>query len=135
MGNRDPAAAVFGVGSADAKVRARVRKRDYLKEHGIPVLIGLIAIVIVTAIMMTFSDHFIRDHLIYFYLFPITGIAIYYSSTPALLMSITAIVGTAYLLFPPIFSLRIDEPLQIVELFLFSMLALIASKASSRLLR
>lgn len=89
----------------------------------------------ITAIMMLLSDYFLRDHLIFFYLLPITGIAMYFSSTPAVVASITSVVGTAYFLFPPVFSFRINEPLHIVELFLFSIFAFVASKASSRLMR
>ncbi len=85
--------------------------------------------------MMTLSDYFVKDHLIFFYLLPITGIAMYFSSTPAVVASITSVAGTAYFLFPPKFSFRIDEPLQVVELFLFSIFAFVASKASSRLMR
>ena len=85
--------------------------------------------------MMTLSDFFVSDHLIFIYLLPITGIAMYFSSTPAVVTSIISVAGTSYFLFPPIFSFRIDEPVQIVELLIFSMFAFIASKASSRLSR
>jgi two-component system sensor histidine kinase KdpD len=109
--------------------------RAFLKEHGIPALIGFLAVVVVTAIMMTYSEYFGRDHLIFFYLLPIAGIAMIFSSTPAVVTSIIAVIGAAYFLFPPVFSLRVDDRLQVVELFLFSVLAFIASKAASRLLR
>jgi K+-sensing histidine kinase KdpD len=95
----------------------------------------LISIAVITAIMMTLSDYFVRDHLIFFYLLPITGIAMYFSSTPAVVALITSVAGTTYFLFPPKFSFRIDEPLQVVELLLFSIFAFVASKASSRLMR
>jgi two-component system, OmpR family, sensor histidine kinase KdpD len=123
------------VGSADPKIGNSGRARAFLKEHGIPTIVGLIAIAVITAIMMTLSDYFVKDHLIFFYLLPITGIAMYFSSTPAVVASITSVAGTAYFLFPPKFSFRIDEPLQVVELFLFSIFAFVASKASSRLMR
>ena len=135
MNDPDLAALSFGVGSADAELSTRKHKHVFLKEHGRPTLIGLIAVIVVTVIMMAFSDHFVRGHLIFFYLFPITSISMYYSSTPALVTSIASVLGTSYLLFPPIFSFRISEPLQVVELLMFAIFAFIASKASSRLLR
>ena len=129
------AAVSVAIGSADSKIGKNKRARFFLKEHGIPALIGLVAIVVITAIMMKMSDYFVRDHLIFFYLLPITGIAMYFSSTPAVVALITSVIGTAYFLFPPIFSFRIDEPKQIVELLLFSVFAFIAAKASSQLMR
>jgi K+-sensing histidine kinase KdpD len=121
----DPSAATAGDGW---------RIREFLKEHGIATLIGLATVIIITTIMIYVGDYFVRDHLIFFYLFPITGIAMYFSSTPALVTSLGSGIAAAYL-FPPAYSWRINEPLQIAELFIFCMLALIASKASSRLLR
>jgi len=123
------------VDPAEPKIGKSGRALAFLKEHGIPALIGLTAVIAITAIMMLLSDYFVKDHLIFFYLLPITGIAMYFSSTPAVVALITSVAGTAYFLFPPVFSIRIDEPLHIVELFLFSIFAFVASKASSRLMR
>ena len=120
---------------ADLKIGKGDRALAYLKEHGIPALLGLMAVIAITAIMMTLREYFVKDHLIFFYLLPITGIAMYFSSTPAVVALITSVIGAAYFLFPPIYSFRIDEPLQIVELLIFSMFAFVAAKASSRLMR
>lgn len=111
------------------------RRNTVFVEHVIPTLIGLVAVGLITTIMMIFSAYFVSEHLIFFYLFPIAAIAMFYSSTPAFLTSIGSALGVAYFLFPPVFSLRIKEPLQIVELVIFCMLAFIASKAANRLLR
>ena len=124
-----------GIDPADLKIGKSGRALAYLKEHGIPVLIGLTVVTAITAIMISLSDYFVKDHLIFFYLLPITGIAMYFSSTPAVVALITSVIGATYFLFPPVYSFRIDEPLQIVELLFFSMFAFIAAKASSRLMR
>ncbi len=118
----------------DSERRNRLKIRDSIKEHGLATLIGLITVAVITLIMIAVGDYFVRDHLIFFYLFPITGIAMYFSSTPALVTSLGSAIAAAYI-FPPAYSWRISEPLQVAELFIFCMLALIASKASSRLLR
>lgn len=124
-----------GGGADSAEVGVNRRGFDFLKEHGAPALIGVFAVIVVTAIMMAYSEYFVRDHLIFFYLLPIAGIAMIFSSTPAVVTSIIAVFGAAFFLFPPIFSFQVDERLQVVELFMFAVLAFIASKASSRLLR
>jgi K+-sensing histidine kinase KdpD len=123
------------ISTADSRDGNGGRALAFFKEHGIPALLGLIPVIAITSIMMALSDYFVSDHLIFFYLLPITGIAMYFSSTPAVVALITSVIGTAYFLFPPKFSFRIDEPLQIVELLLFSIFAFIAAKASSRLMR
>jgi K+-sensing histidine kinase KdpD len=120
--------------AGDSRRPSRLQVRELLKEHGLATLIGLITVVIITLIMTAVGDYFVRDHLIFFYLFPITGIAMYFSSTPALVTSLGSAIAAAWI-FPPAYSFRMSEPLQIAELFIFCMLALIASKASSRLLR
>jgi K+-sensing histidine kinase KdpD len=107
--------------------------RRLVVEHGLPIAIGLVVVITITAVM-AYGDYFVRDHLIFFYLFPITWIAMYYGSTPALVTSFGSAGAAAYL-FPPMHSFSITDPLQVVELFIFSMLALIASKASSELMR
>ena len=120
--------------ASDSGRPSRLKVRELIKEHGLATLIGLITVTIITLIMIAVGDYFVRDHLIFFYLFPITGIAMYFSSTPALVTSLGSAIAAAYI-FPPAYSWRISEPLQVAELFIFCMLALIASKASSRLLR
>jgi two-component system sensor histidine kinase KdpD len=122
-----------GIGASQYGVDRR--RWVFLKEHGLPALVGLTTVVVVTAIMMAYSDYFVRDHLIFFYLLPIAGIAMIFSSTPAVITSTIAVFGAAFFLFPPIFSFRVEERLQVVELFMFAVLAFMASKASSRLLR
>ncbi len=124
-----------GIDPADLKIGKSRGALAYFKEHGIPALIGLMTVMAITAVMTKLSDYFVKDHLIFFYLLPITGIAMYFSSTPAVVALITSVIGTAYFLFPPVYSFRIDEPLQIVELLFFSMFAFIAAKAGSRLMR
>ena len=121
-------------GDSDVSARDGSLARDLLKEHGLATLIGLATVMVITLIMIAVGDYFVRDHLIFFYLFPITFIAMYFSSTPALVTSLGSAIAAAYI-FPPAFSFRMSEPLQVAELFIFCMLALIASKASSRLLR
>src|SRR5262245_48867184 len=90
---------VAGLDGSTAESGPAWNWRDLLREHGVPALVGLLAVGLITAVMMMFSVYFVRDHLIFFYLFPIAGIAMYYSSTPALLTSIIAAIGAAYFLF------------------------------------
>src|SRR5262249_14370486 len=73
--------------------------RDFFFEHGIPTAIGLATVGVTTGIMILFGDYFVRDHLIFFYLFPIAGIAMYFSSTPALVTSLGSAIAAA-VLFP-----------------------------------
>jgi K+-sensing histidine kinase KdpD len=96
-------------GSPDLKISWSERRRYFFVEHGIPVLIGLGTVAVITSIMMMFSQFFVSDHLIFVYLLPIAGIAMYFSSTPAVVTMIVSVFGTAYFLFPPVFSFRIDD--------------------------
>jgi K+-sensing histidine kinase KdpD len=124
-----------GDGSAESENRRDARQHTFINEHGIPMLIGLFAVAAITATMMKFSQYFVSEHLIFVYLMPITAIAMYFSSTPAVITMIVSVTATSYFLFPPVFSFRIDDRLQAVELLMFAMFAFIASKACSRLSR
>jgi two-component system sensor histidine kinase KdpD len=52
---------------------------------------------------------------------------------PATLVSITSAVAADYFFFSPIYSLRIDDPQEVVDLLLFFVVALVSSNLASRL--
>jgi K+-sensing histidine kinase KdpD len=71
------------------------------------------------------------DHLIFIYFVPTALIAIRYGSVPAMCVTIVAAFAAAYFFYEPRFSFKVENPLDLLELVLFSLLALLASRVVS----
>jgi K+-sensing histidine kinase KdpD len=74
-------------------------------------------------------------HPIFFYLLPIALVAIAFGSLPAMLCAVGAIACSTFLLYEPIYSFRVANPLEWGDLICFAVLALIGIKCSVELSR
>ena len=72
-----------------------------------------------------------HEHVIYIYFVPTALIAIRYGSVSAMWMTIGAAIAGGYCFYPPRFTWTFDNPLDVLELIFFSMLALLASQVVS----
>ena len=72
-----------------------------------------------------------HDHLIFIYFVPTALIAIRYGSVPAMCVTIASTFAAAYLFYAPRFSFKVESPLDLFELTLFSLLGLLASQVVS----
>jgi len=96
-----------------------------------PITMSLGAVSLTTAILVAVDSGAELEHLEITYLFPTALIAVLYGSNFAFLTSSASAITAAYFLFPPKFSLHIANPLHIVELGFFVVVALIAGKIVS----
>lgn len=64
------------------------------------------------------------EHLIFGYFLPISFVAARHGSLMAILTAVASDLCAAYYLYPPDFSIYIDDPLQVAELTFFSLLVL-----------
>src|SRR3984957_125360 len=102
----------------------------------IPFAVTLAVVAAVTAILLYFKLAGVGPHHpVFFYLLPITFVAIMFGCALATMFAITAISCGAYFLYDPIYSFRVTNPLEFGDLIFFSMLALIAVKCTVELLR
>jgi K+-sensing histidine kinase KdpD len=72
-----------------------------------------------------------HDHLVFIYLLPAVLIAIRYGSLTAMGVTVASGLAAAYFLYAPRFSFLIARPLDLVELILFCVLALLAAQVVS----
>jgi K+-sensing histidine kinase KdpD len=98
-----------------------------------PITLSLGAVSLTTAILVAVDNGAELEHLEIAYLFPTALVAVLFGSNFAFLTSGASAVTAAYFLFPPKFSLYIANPLHIVELGFFVVVALIAGKIVSLL--
>src|SRR5947209_265711 len=66
-----------------------------------------------------------HGHLVFIYFVPTALIAIRYGSVSAMCVTIAATFAAAYFFYAPLFSFKVESQLDILELILFSLLALL----------
>ena len=94
-----------------------------------PVLVAFSAILLTTVVLLAVDSFISTEALAFIYLLPVTVMAMHYGSTVGVLTSFASALAAAYFFFPPKFSFYIADPLYVVELGFFLLLAVIASKA------
>jgi K+-sensing histidine kinase KdpD len=115
----------------DAGLQARADELSLVRRWMTPITGSLLLLVLTTAAIWMAEARLQQDHLIFIYFVPTALIAIRYGSRSAMVVAIAAAFAAAFLLYPPRFSFMIDSPLDLMELVLFSLLALFASQVVS----
>ena len=96
-----------------------------------PVTASLVLLSLTTAILWLVEARLQQDHLIFIYFVPTALIAIRYGSLSAMGVTIASSFAAAYFLYPPQFSFLVGGGLELLELILFVLLALLASQVVS----
>jgi K+-sensing histidine kinase KdpD len=96
-----------------------------------PITVSLALVSATTVVLWLIEARLNQDHLIFIYFVPTALIAIRYGSLSAMGVTIASSFAAAFFLYPPQFSLLIASPLDVLELILFALLALLASKVVS----
>jgi K+-sensing histidine kinase KdpD len=121
--------------SADISVGAesptRTGEPTFTRRWLTPISASALLLVLTTVVLLFLEARLKQDHLIFIYFVPTALIAIRYGSLSAMGVAIASAFAAAFLLYPPRFSLMIDNPLDLLELVLFSLLALLASQVVS----
>lgn len=93
-----------------------------------PITASLALFVLTTALLWPIQARLNQEHLIFIYFVPTSLIAIRYGSISALGVTLVSAAAAAYLLYPPRFSFLVTNPIDVVEILLFCLLAMLASK-------
>lgn len=96
-----------------------------------PITVSLLLVVLTTAFLWYAKAHLKQDHLIFIYFIPTALIAIRYGSLSAMFVAIVSTFAAAYFFYAPRLSFFVADPLELMELVLFSMLALLACQVVS----
>lgn len=101
-----------------------------------PVAVAIGAICVVTAILWYTGRIGVCPHdPVFFFLFPVTLVAIRYGSAPAFLAILASFACADFFLYDPLYTLDICSRAELGDLGFFSMLAALAVKAASQLSR
>ena len=105
--------------------------RTFQRKWVTPITVSLLLVVLTTVVLWPFEAQLKHHHLVFIYLMPASLVAIRYGSISAMCVTIASGLAAAYFLYAPRFSFQIANPVDVLELALFCMLALLASQVVS----
>jgi K+-sensing histidine kinase KdpD len=114
-----------------ASADATPNTRSFVRRWFTPITVSLALVGFTTLFLWAIQPALQQDHLIFIYFVPTTLIAIRYGSLSAMGVTIASSLAAAYFLYGPPFSFAVGSRLELMELILFSMLALLASQVVS----
>lgn len=105
--------------------------RSFVRRWFTPITVSLALVGFTTLFLWAIQPALQQEHLIFIYFVPTTLIAIRYGGLSAMGVTIASSLAAAYFLYGPPFSFEVGNRLELMELILFSMLALLASQVVS----
>ncbi|SHL79715.1 His Kinase A (phospho-acceptor) domain-containing protein [Bradyrhizobium lablabi] len=118
-----------GVLQPDDELTAyRVLRADVL-----PLLLSLLSVGLVTAVLLPLDKAVAASLVPVAYLIPVIVAATRWGIWPATLTSIAGMAAADFFFFPPLFSFRVDDPQEVIDLLVFLVVALVSSNLASRL--
>jgi K+-sensing histidine kinase KdpD len=114
-----------------ATASAPTGAKAFVRRWFTPITVSLALVGFTTLFLWAIQPALQQDHLIFIYFVPTTLIAIRYGSLSAMGVIIASSLAAAYFLYGPPFSFEVGNRLELMELILFSMLALLASQVVS----
>ena len=96
-----------------------------------PIAVSLVLVALTTVILWLLQPQLNQQHLIFIYLVPTSLVAIRYGNIFAMCVTIASSFLAAFLLYAPYFSFLVESKLDLLELALFCLLALLASQVVS----
>jgi K+-sensing histidine kinase KdpD len=121
----------FTGGSGRATAGAKEGAGAFIRRWFTPITVSLALVGFTTLFLWAIQPALQQDHLIFIYFVPTTLIAIRYGSLSAMGVIIASSLAAAYFLYGPPFSFEVANKLELMELILFSLLALLASQVVS----
>jgi two-component system, OmpR family, sensor histidine kinase KdpD len=104
-----------------------------LKLYPFPAALGLVAAT--TGALMALHNALPIDHVTLVFLVPVMFCAAQWGLLPALTATVAAVGAADFFFYPPIYSFTIDDPRNIIDLILFSCVAVVTSELAVRLRR
>jgi two-component system, OmpR family, sensor histidine kinase KdpD len=104
-----------------------------LKLYPIPAALGLIAAT--TGALIVLHGVLPIDRVTLVYLVPVMVCAAHWGLAPALVATIAAVAAADFFFYPPLYTFNIDDPCDLIDLILFSCVAVVTSELAVRLRR
>jgi two-component system, OmpR family, sensor histidine kinase KdpD len=108
---------------------------DRLRKDGRGILLALAMVAAVTLVVLVLVSEGGMEHGSVVYLIPVVIAASRWGLVPAIIGSIAGVAASAFFFFPPLYSFRISDPQEVVNLALFIFVAVVISQLASQLKR
>jgi two-component system, OmpR family, sensor histidine kinase KdpD len=99
----------------------------------LPLLMSLISVGLVTAVLLPLEKAVAANLVPIAYLIPVIVAATRWGIWPATLTSIAGTAAADFFFFPPLYTFRVDDPQEVIDLLVFLAVALVISSLASRL--
>jgi K+-sensing histidine kinase KdpD len=117
--------------SSNAEIEPAGAFKSFRRRWMTPITVSLALVALTTAALWPVQAQLNQEHLIFIYLVPTSLIAIRFGSVSAMCVAIASSMAAAYFFYAPRFSFAVANPLDLLELMLFCLLALLASQVVS----
>jgi two-component system, OmpR family, sensor histidine kinase KdpD len=121
------------LGSSEATTLDETVPRRALLRSVVTLLLPVLSIGAVTAALLAVSQNLATSLVPIAYLIPVIFAATQWGVWPAMLASIAGMAAADFFFFAPIYSFRVDNPQEAVDLLLFLIVSLVSSNLASRL--
>ena len=119
--------------SAEAAGSDELPPRAVLWRKVVPFALSIVAIGLVTAPLLALSQTLATSLIPIAYLVPVIFCATRWGIGPAIVASIAGMASADFFFFTPLYSFRVDDPQEAVDLLLFLIVSLVCSNLASRL--
>jgi K+-sensing histidine kinase KdpD len=99
----------------------------------LPLLMSLVGVGLVTAVLLPLDKAVAANLVPIAYLIPVIVAATRWGIWPATMTSIAGMAAADFFFFPPVYSFRVDDPQEVIDLLVFLVVALVSSNLASRL--
>jgi two-component system sensor histidine kinase KdpD len=131
-----PRARPIGIGTGGTSaLDVELPSRSIWRKDVVPLLLSFLGVSVVTAILLPLRQDAAANLVPIAYLIPVIFAATRWGIWPATLASIVSMVEADFFFFPPVYSFRVEDPQEVVDLLMFLIVALVSSNLASRLRR
>jgi two-component system, OmpR family, sensor histidine kinase KdpD len=131
--NRGMERTTFRAGLSVAPRKWARRASAAARLYPIPAAVGLVAAT--TGALIVLHGVLPIDHVTLVYLVPVMLCAVQWGLMPALAATIAAVTAADFFFYPPLYTFNVDDPRDIIDLILFSCVAVVTSELAARLRR
>jgi two-component system sensor histidine kinase KdpD len=108
---------------------------DKIRQDASAIAATLALVAVVTIILYLIIETFGLSHGSTVYLIPVLIAAMRWGTLPAIVAAVCGVIASAFFFYPPLYSLRITDPHEVLNLILFVFVAVVVSQLATQLKR
>jgi K+-sensing histidine kinase KdpD len=118
-----------------ARMERSIARRSWLAATLLPVLVSLVLVAATTAAIAGLLQFVDLGAVGIIYLIPVLVAALRLGLVPALIAAMTSVAASAFFFYPPLYDFRVNSWEQVIDLLLFTFVAIVTSQLATSLKR